>query len=110
MHNNQMPGMQNQNSGMQTNQMAQNWDDQRMINDLLSTEKHMAGEYGTLITEGSTQQFRDLLTHNMQTTLQDQFEVFTQMSNRGWYPTKPAQQPEIQTAKQKFAAMRNELA
>ena len=31
------------------------------------------------------------------------------MQQRGWYQTKPAQQPDIQTAKQKFAQTKNQL-
>jgi len=103
----------NMNTGTMNSSMNHSidasWDDQRMINDLLSTEKQLAGEYGMQIIEGSTQQFRDVLTQNHRDTLQDQFKVYQQMEQRGWYPLKPAPQPEIQTAKQKFMAMKNQL-
>lgn len=102
-------GHMNQMNQMNTKPASQRWDDQHMINDLLSTEKHLAGEYGNLLVEGSTQQIRDLLTQNMKETACDQFQVYQQMEQRGWYPMKAAQQPDIQTAKQKFTQMKSQL-
>ena len=106
MNTNFTPGTMN---GGINNSVNSSWDDQRMVGDLLATEKQLAGHYGQYVIEGSTQQFRDVLQQNMRDTLCDQFNVYQQMEQRGWYPLKPAPEPEIQTAKQKFMAMKNQL-
>lgn len=99
----------NMNQNMNGKQACAKWDDQCMLGDLLDTAKHIATEYGSYIIEGSNAQVRQMLTHNMTETINDQFQIFEQMQQRGWYKTKPAQQPDIQTAKQKFTQTKNQL-
>ena len=45
----------------------------------------------------------------MMSLLQDehqiQMEVFEEMQKRGWYPTTPAEDQKVQSAKQKFTDM-----
>lgn len=108
MNNNhyQSPSM---NQNMSGQQAGNQWNDERMLTDLLDTEKHIAGEYGSYVIEGSTQQIRDVLSQNMKETLCDQFKVFEQMQQHGWYKTKPAQQPDVQTAKQTFTQTKGQL-
>ncbi len=107
--------MSNQNNFNNMNQMNQNkqacesWDDRCMVSDLLDTAKHIATEYGSYIIEGSSQPLRQVLTTNLDETFNDQFQIFQQMQQRGWYQTKPAQQPDVQTAKQKFTQTKNQL-
>ena len=86
-----------------------NWDDQCMATDLLDTTKHLASQYSTLILEGSAQPLRKIMSDNLNQTLNDQFQVFEQMEQRGWYQTQQAQQQDIQTAKQKFQQEKNKL-
>ncbi|MCL1964062.1 MAG: spore coat protein [Firmicutes bacterium] len=85
------------------------WDDQRMVGDMLDTAKHIATSYGSFIIEGSNPQIRQILSTNMDETVCDQFQLFEQMQQRGWYQVKPAQQPDIQMAKQKFAQTKSQL-
>lgn len=40
---------------------------------------------------------------------QDQLQIFNLMQQNGWYQTKPAQQPDVQQAKQKYQQMRGTL-
>lgn len=91
------------------NQACSEWNDQRMTDDLLSTAKHIAGEYGSLICEGSNEQLRQVLNNNMQQTIQDQYQIFDHMRQRGWYETKNAQPQDIQSAKQKFTQEKSGL-
>ncbi len=93
----------------QNKQACTKWDDQRMMGDLLDTAKHLATEYGSYITEGSCPQLRQVLTNNMTEMLGDQFQIFQQMQQRGWYQTKPAQQNDIQQAKQKCTQEKSQL-
>ena len=45
----------------------------------------------------------------MDATANDQFQIFQQMQQRGWYQTKAAQQQDVQQAKQKFAQQKQQL-
>lgn len=94
---------------MQNKQASANWNDERMMSDLLDTTKHIATQYGSLILEGSTKPLRKILTDNLDETLNDQFQIFEQVQQRGWYQTKAAQQPDVQTAKQKFTQTKCQL-
>ncbi|MDR0928999.1 MAG: spore coat protein [Oscillospiraceae bacterium] len=97
------------NQANQASQASQAWDDRCMMSDLLDTSKHIASQYGSYIIEGSTQPLRQVLTGNLDETFNDQFQIFETMQQRGWYQTKPAQQPDIQTAKQKFTQTKQTL-
>lgn len=90
-------------------QACAQWNDEKMLGDLLDTEKHIASEYGNYVIEGSCQPFRQVLLTNLDETYTDQFQVFQQMQQRGWYPTKTAQQQDVQTAKQKFTQTKSQL-
>ena len=97
------------NPNMNSKPASGKWDDKCMMEDLLDTTKHIAEQYGANVLEGSTQQFRQILNTNMDQTINDQFQIFEQIQQRGWYPTKAAQQPDVQTAKQMFSQTRSQL-
>lgn len=97
------------NSNMNAKQACNKWDDKCMMEDLLDTTKHIAEQYGSFVLEGSTQPFRQVLNTNMDQTINDQFQIFEQLQQRGWYQTKAAQQPDVQTAKQKFTQTKTQL-
>lgn len=73
------------------------WNDQDMIGDLLAQEKQLVGMYSTFVCEGSADPIRKVLTRNFESTVKDQFDVFQQMQNHGWYKTSPADKKQIQT-------------
>lgn len=91
------------------NQAQQKMSDEDIMNDLLSQEKQMISSYSTLLCEASCPNLRSVLTDNLTSSAQDQYQVFDQMSQRGWYPTKNANQPDVMAAKQKFAQMKSQL-
>lgn len=98
--------MNNQNTNR--NACAQ-WDDRCMMTDLLDTAKHITEVYGAYVCEGSSDTLRQVLQDNMDATANDQFQIFQQMQQRGWYATKAAQQQDVQQAKQKFAQQQQQL-
>lgn len=98
----------NQNS-MNNKRACAQWDDRCMIDDLLETSKHIASEYSAYVVEGSNEGLRQVLSTNMDETICDQFQIWQQMQQRGWYQTKPAQPQDIQMAKQKFAQTKASL-
>ena len=89
--------MNNQNTNR--NACAQ-WDDRCMMTDLLDTAKHITEVYGAYVCEGSSDTLRQVLQDNMDATANDQFQIFQQMQQRGWYQTKAAQQQDVQQATQ----------
>lgn len=85
------------------------WDDRCMMGDLLDTTKHITGMYGTNVCEGSNDTLRQVLQFNLDEAANDQFQIFQQMQQRGWYQTKQAQQQDVQQAKQKFSQQMQQL-
>ena len=84
----------NGNSGAQD---GQKWNDQDIIGDLLLQEKQIINSYGQNIVEGSSDPLRGVFQAHLEQTAQDQFNVFQQMQQRGWYPTSPAKPEDLQT-------------
>ena len=82
--------------------------EQELLADLLNQEKRMVKDYAGNITESSNVSLRRLMTGNMTECSQDQFSIFDQMSQRNMYPTKPAQQQQIQTAVQNVGKLRQQ--
>ncbi len=85
------------------------WDDRCMMTDLLDTAKHITEVYGAYVCEGSSDTLRQVLQSNMDATANDQFQIFQQMQQRGWYQTNAAQPQDVQQAKQKFAQQKQQL-
>ena len=79
--------------------------DKEILNDALSTQKFMAGNYHTFATECATKTIRDDVLTIMNEELCIQNELFTELHNRGWYQTPAAEAKKITEAKQKFQAM-----
>ena len=96
---------------MITNETAvnQNLDDQQILCDLLASQKQIASTCNTFSSECAHEQVKcDLLNilrdeHNMQT------DVFTQMQQRGWYPTPTADRSKIDAARTKFQTISGQL-
>ena len=83
--------------------------EQDLMDDLLSTEKQMVSSYSTLICEASCPNLRQVLGNNLNESIHNQFQVYQQMEQHGWYPTKIAQPQDVTQAKQKFQQMKNQL-
>ena len=95
---------------MNNNQANQSmFNDQNRLDDLLSQEKYLIGSYSTFIPEATCPQLRQVLTDNFNGCVQNQFTVFDQMTQMGWYQTKSAPVPEIQAARQKFSQLKQQL-
>lgn len=96
--------MQNQQGHQQAN-----LSEQELLNDLIMQEKQITGAYATYIAEASCPNLRNILTQNMNEAFQGQYQVFDIMRKKGLYPTKDAQQQDVQQAKQKFQQMMQQL-
>ena len=83
--------------------------DRERMEDLLAQEKYLITAYSTFIPEASCPNLRQVLTTNFNDCAQNQFQVYDKMSQLGWYAGKPAQQADVDAARQKFQQMKNQL-
>ncbi len=81
------------------------FDDREIMNDALISQKFLTDDYNIFAGECSTpsvyNDFMEILTEEHQI----QNEVVQEMSKRGWYQAKPAEQQKINEAKQKFTGL-----
>lgn len=90
-------------------QHHQNFSEKDLLNDLLNQEKQMVTSYATYLTEASCHNLRKLLSNQLSQTSHDQYQVFEQMREKGYYQGKDASDQEVQQVKSNFKAMQDEL-
>ena len=84
--------------------MNEQMGDRERLEDFLYGQKMITANYNTFAGECICADLRrDMLAilreeHEIQNTL------FTEMQTRGWYPTKQAEQKEIDTTREKFSS------
>ncbi len=83
--------------------------DQELAYDLLYQEKALMANICSEVVEASHNGLRNVMNDAFMQIGQDQLKIFEVMNAQGWYQVKPAQQQDVQTAKQKFQQMRNTL-
>lgn len=83
--------------------------EKELLNDLLNQQKQIAGNYAMSITECSRPDMRQMLTQQHSAICQDQFQVFTQMNQRGYYKTKSAPAKDISTAKSNYSQVQTTM-
>ena len=86
-----------------------NLSEQDMLEDLLTQEKQYISAYSTFITEASCPNLRHILMTNFDQSCEDQYMIFDLMRRKGYYSTIDAQDNEVNTVKQKFTQMKNQL-
>ncbi len=83
--------------------------DREIMDDVLTSQKHITGVYNTFSNECVNENLQaDMLSilkeeHNMQ------FSVFTDMQSRGWYSPAAAEQQKISDTKTKFQSIAAQL-
>ncbi|MBR1586346.1 MAG: spore coat protein [Clostridia bacterium] len=83
--------------------------DQERAFDLLYQEKALMSNIASEMLEVSPVGMRQVMQDCFNQISADQLEIFNLMQQQGWYPTKPAQAHDVQTAKQKYQQMRTTL-
>jgi len=76
--------------------------DKDMMLDVLSSQKFVTGAYNTFANECATACVRKDFLNLLQEEHEIQADLFTEIHNRGWYQTMPAEQPKVDQAKQKY--------
>lgn len=95
--------------GQQAQQGNAQFEEKDMTQDLLASAKALADSYSILTQETACPQLRQLMMENWNQTITDQYTIFDAMRQRNWYQVKDAPPQEIQTAKQQFTQMKNQL-
>ena len=98
----------NQNPSAQAGQ-TQPLSDQELAFDLLYQEKSLLANIASEVLEASQPGMRQVMNDCYMQIGQDQLAIFHEMQQQGWYPVKPAQAQDVQTAKQKYQQMRGTL-
>ncbi|MGI5850121.1 MAG: spore coat protein, partial [Christensenellales bacterium] len=62
--------------------------EQDLLNDLLNQEKQIMSSYATYIQEASCPNLRKILINQFNQASQDQYQVFDQMRQKGYYQPK----------------------
>lgn len=79
--------------------------EQELLNDLLNQEKQMITSYATFLTEASCHNLRKVLSGNLSQTSHDQFQVFEQMRDKGYYQGNDASDQDVLKVKTTYKAL-----
>lgn len=83
--------------------------DQEIMDDILSSQKHITGMYDTYSCECVNQSLKSELLSIWKEEQQIQSDVFTEMQKRGWYAPKQAEQQQVEQTKTKFQNIASQL-
>lgn len=86
-----------------------NFTEQELLNDLLNQEKQMVTSYASFLTEASCHNLRKLLSNQLTQTSHDQFQIFEQMRDKGYYQSKDASDKDVQHVKSTYKTMQDEI-
>ena len=78
--------------------------DREIMENILLNLKGECDLYMHGAIESATQSVRAAFNTALTDTLNMQAQVYDKMAAKGWYPTSPAEQKQIDAVKQKFAA------
>jgi spore coat protein CotF len=80
--------------------------EQDLLTDLLNQEKQMISSYAMYIQEATCPSLRKVLMSQLSQTCQDEYQVFDQMRQKGYYTPKDAADKDVQTAKNTLKNMK----
>ena len=89
---------------MNENMNKVNMNDQELVTDLLDSEKYLTTMYQTATIEAATPNIRTGFKEVLNSTLDIQHDVFSCMSQNGWYPVDSADPNKVTMTKNKFSA------
>lgn len=84
--------------------------EQDSLQDMLNTEKMLMDNYLLAIKEGSTKSLRTVFMQNFNKAADDQYTIFKQMQEKGYYDVQPAQKATLEQKAQDFTKISKEIA
>lgn len=79
--------------------------DKEVLNDSLASQKYITSSYNTYANECTNQQLKKEFMNILNDEHNIQYEVFNELTSRGWYSPETADQNKVTQAKQKFSSM-----
>ena len=76
--------------------------DREIMDDILSSQKHITDVYNTFLNECTNQQLQTDMLNILKEEHAIQFSVFSEMQKRGWYSPAAAQAQMINETKTKL--------
>ena len=86
-----------------------NFTDREIMDDILSSQKHISEGYNTFSNECVNQQLQNDMLNILKEEHNIQFTVFNEMQKRGWYNPDAAQAQMINDIKTKFEGIAMQL-
>lgn len=87
----------------------QNFTDREIMDDVLSSQKHITGVYNTFSNECVNAQLQADMMNILKEEHNMQFDVFADMQKRGWYSPATAEQQKVTETKTKFQSIAAQL-
>lgn len=84
-----------------------NFNDQDIMNDCLTSLKKVTSDYNTFASEVSHVNLKQDVMNLLKDAHEAESMVYEEMASRGWYKTKAASDQEIQKARQSFTQLQN---
>lgn len=83
--------------------MYSSFDEKQMLFDVLNSQKHVTAVYNSGVLEAATPAVRNCLMEILTEEFGIQQQIFTELSNRGYYPVEKAQDTKINETREKYA-------
>ena len=77
--------------------------------DMLTMEKTLVKTYAFAITESVSKGFRTMVKTHFSESASDQFDVFSMMTENGYYKVQSAPETQLKEGKNKFMKIKGEL-
>ena len=76
--------------------------DKDRITDALNSQKYVTDHYNTFANETASPELRSTVMQILTEEHDIQYDLFCEMTNRGWYPTEVAESQKVTEAKNKY--------
>lgn len=87
---------------------APEYDDEKMMHDLLYSQKQITENYNNITNECTKPQIRDIFINLLNEEHQIQSDIVDEMTKRSWLSSTSAEQQRVQQVKQKYTNMQQE--
>ena len=89
--------------------VTKNFDDREIMDDILTSEKHVTSTYNSFCNECVNMSLKSDFLNILQESHNMQSNVFSQMHQKGWYQPAQASQQQVTQAKTKFQGISSQL-
>ena len=76
--------------------------DKDRLTDALNSQKYISDHYNNFANESASPELRSTVMQILTDEHDIQFDLFREMSSRGWYPTEVADAQKVTDAKNKY--------